>query len=757
MSDLASGLTFQELCTKHRGRSCIQDLAQEAHPAAPWLRFLRTSGAPVLLTNGPWEQKRIHRALSRGCHQSARSYEDFLRSEMADMVRTGHWLVLPAPLVQKLPQLRLAPIGIVPQRERRPRMIVDYSYYGTNDETLRLVPDSMQFGRALQRILHLLERADTRHGPLFLSKVDIADAFMRVPLQLSAIPKLAALLPKRKGEAQLVAFPLVLPMGWVNSPSWFCTVSETIADLANEAIRSGATTSVPPHRLAVSAATKAPRFRPSPESTRQETPALPPPATKSRGRLQPPVACVDIYMDDIIAVAQGGKDKRANFQRLLLHCIDAVLRPLEPDDKPTRKEPASVKKLLKGDACWAQRKVVLGWLIDTVKRTIELPSHRVARLFALLDHYRPTQNSTSRQRWQQLLGELRSMALALPACRGLFSQLQMLLRSEPGQEARPADRLRLNTTVHDALDDFRWLATSLATRPTRWGEIIPQSEPSYLGAEDACAQGMGGVWLSRTGSAPPLLWRQRFADDIAANVISFDNPAGRVTNSDLELAAYVSALDVLTQHADVRERTVHVLSDNTATVHWAARGSVSTDSVAAYLLRLQALHQRCFRYTATTSHIPGTVNQMADILSRRWDLSDEALLTFFDRAFPQAYPWKLCQLRPPMNSAVIAALSTQRLAPQSLSSVLADGTGCSTLGVPFANNLTKVPIWTPKPTPSGGSCSSRSASERGNLPPAKSASDLARWRTPFVPWRRRTHWCHSAIPVWTHPARSTSA
>jgi hypothetical protein len=153
---------------------------------------------------------------------------------MAEMIKSGHWLVLPACEVQDLPGLRLAPIGVVPQRDRRPWTIVDYSYYGTNDATLRLVPNSMQFGRALHRVLTQLEQADTRRGPTMLLKLDIADAFMRVPVQLASIPKLSALLPRYPGEPQLVAFPLVLPMGWVNSPAWFCTVSETITDLANQ-------------------------------------------------------------------------------------------------------------------------------------------------------------------------------------------------------------------------------------------------------------------------------------------------------------------------------------------------------------------------------------------------------------------------------------------------------------------------------------------------------------------------------------------
>ena len=35
----------------------------------------------------------------------------------------------------------------------------------------------------------------------------------------------------------MVAIPLTLPMGWKNSPPLFCTATETLADLVNEALR----------------------------------------------------------------------------------------------------------------------------------------------------------------------------------------------------------------------------------------------------------------------------------------------------------------------------------------------------------------------------------------------------------------------------------------------------------------------------------------------------------------------------------------
>ena len=42
-----------------------------------------------------------------------------------------------------------------------------------------------------------------------------------------------------------------------------------------------------------------------------------------------------------------------------------------PNDAPHRKEPASVKKMSKGDACcWATTKRILGWDLNTVDSTL---------------------------------------------------------------------------------------------------------------------------------------------------------------------------------------------------------------------------------------------------------------------------------------------------------------------------------------------------------------------------------------------------
>ena len=91
----------------------------------------------------------------------------------------------------------------------------------------------MQFGHALDRILQEILLANPVHGPTHLIKIDISDRFYQISLNINDIPKLGVVFPTLPEDEQLVAFPLVLPMGWSNSPPIFSTATETIADLAN--------------------------------------------------------------------------------------------------------------------------------------------------------------------------------------------------------------------------------------------------------------------------------------------------------------------------------------------------------------------------------------------------------------------------------------------------------------------------------------------------------------------------------------------
>jgi hypothetical protein len=51
----------------------------------------------------------------------------------------------------------------------------------------------------------------------------------------------------------------------------------------------------------------------------------------------------------------------------------------------------------------------------------------------------------------------------------------------------------------------------------------------------------------------PLLWRAPFDKDISADLVTFENPQGTVTNSNLELAAGLVQNDVAAHAFDICE------------------------------------------------------------------------------------------------------------------------------------------------------------------------------------------------------------
>jgi hypothetical protein len=67
-----------------------------------------------------------------------------------------------------------------------------------------------------------------------MNKIDISDGFYRVSLTADSATKLAIVLPTQPGNPTLVvAIPLSLPMGWVESPPAFCAITKTVADITN--------------------------------------------------------------------------------------------------------------------------------------------------------------------------------------------------------------------------------------------------------------------------------------------------------------------------------------------------------------------------------------------------------------------------------------------------------------------------------------------------------------------------------------------
>ena len=125
----------------------------------------------------------------------------------------------------------------------------------------------------------------------------------------------------------------------------------------------------------------------------------------------------------------------------------------------------------------------------------------------------------STKAWHKLLGELRSMVLGIPGGHGLFSQLQLVLRSCEHH------RVRIHHEACDQLLDLQLLADDLTARPTRIAKVVPGA-PHYVSCSDVALSGMCGVWFPPPGGHgyPPYVWREPFPPHIQASLVSDRNP-----------------------------------------------------------------------------------------------------------------------------------------------------------------------------------------------------------------------------------------
>ena len=661
--------------------------------------------------------------------------------DMLDMVRKKFWVVLPYRSVQHLPHLKLAPSGVVPQRERRPRPIMDYTFTGVNQASLPLAPDSMQIGHTLQRILQRLAYADPSHGPPQLLKLDLADGYYRVHLSPEAALELAVVLPGPTVDTNLVGIPLSLPMGWALSPPYFCAFTETAADLANTAIANHDAFPEPHPLLHLTQQTPIP----VPKATQFSPIAVHPPTYRGLA----PLSYVDIYIDDFLAIAQ-----HPSLLSTLAYTLQGIFRVFrdEPhaNDVATRKHIISHSKLLKGDGAWSTSKVFLGWQLDTHDMTISLPAHKATRLQQVLANFL-TKIRTSRRQWQRLLGELRHMSTAIRGAKYLFSMLQHVLVDQRKQ------RIRLHPNVKAALSDWSRMAASLAQHPVPIAALVPKA-PSYVGAVDASGIGCGGFWTSTNfGHLPqPIAFRWQFPTTIRNQLISSSNPSGNLSNSDLELAAIIAGTAMLQNHANTSASTLYLASDNTPAVSWCTKGSTSSIGANAYLLRHLAQLTRMDNCSLEIVSVPGNTNTIADFCSRSFALTDQAFLRALNARFPVTPQWQLVPITTDIASQLTSSLSRRPFPWASADPAAMPPTTPSLSGKTSVRNIILTPPWHSTPILSRSCKFSVIDTDKAKLLPTNLQSAVERWVTPYAPWVRRWPSWDTSTPASLRPENLTS-
>jgi hypothetical protein len=313
--------------------------------------------------------------------------------------------------------------------------------------------------------------------------------------------------------------------------------------------------------------------------------------------------------------------------------------------------------------------------------------------------------------------------------------------------------IRRNAPVRDALTDFRTLIKILAQRPTNCKELVVDT-PGYVGYCDASKLGAGRVWLSGTMHLAPLVWRLEWPPDIQNSIISFANPNGFITNSDLEMAGMLAHYLVL-EHV-VLLRHVHVTAwcDNTPTVSWTNKLSSSRSRTARRLTRALALRIHANEALPLVSvSIAGKQNEMANTASRTFGRHAATSDTFFDNdsaflhSFSTTFPLqdgssRVFRLSDKLSLRIYSELRGETSLLGSWRRITESG---SAIGVIGANSSNLSLEWTPcSPRcqqPSELNSSPHSLSGSGMAIAATAiASTLEPYRSRYVPSARASKW-----------------
>jgi hypothetical protein len=199
-----------------------------------------------------------------------------------------------------------------------------------------------------------------------------------------------------------------------------------------------------------------------------------------------------------------------------------------------------------------------------------------------------------------------------------------------------------NKRVLAAIEGCQTLPRESTKEPTRCKQLI-SGWPDYIGFVDASGHSVGGVVFGEFPSRIPTVFWWKWPPDVANNIKTFENPTGRITNSDFEMAGLVLLwLTMETVCGPLKEKRLTLFNNNSPTIGWATERASKRSTVAEHLIQalaLRAKQQKACPFTPI--HIAGTRNAIADIPSRSFGSNqnrrcdtDNNLLTLFNSTFP---------------------------------------------------------------------------------------------------------------------------
>ncbi len=306
------------------------------------------------------------------------------------------------------------------------------------------------------------------------------------------------------------------------------------------------------------------------------------------------IPCVVHYVDDFLFVIRPCRDTMAVARQ---HLTDAsglaarigVLFSAKKTEGPTT------------------RLTFLGIELDTIEMVARLPQDKLVRLRTLITDW-GTKSSATIKEYEQFGGFLHWCCCVIPAGRPFTGRLYKLIAGLKYNRGKPgAGRAQVYAISKDVREDIVWWHTLVSQDACRWTGVAVLPDRSIWRAADefytdACLTGYGG----HCGTE----W---FASGWPPDVFAAAMRLQKVAMPFLELYALVCAAHAWGHR--YAGKAIIFRTDCEAAMYAVNKGT-SSEPDMSHLVRELALAagRNGFVYRAT--HVPGVLNQGADILSR---------------------------------------------------------------------------------------------------------------------------------------------
>jgi hypothetical protein len=372
------------------------------------------------------------------------------------------------------------------ERIPKHRMTHDQSFPGPSllSVNLRVIKEQLpqcMYSFVLLRTLHYIIDIRTRYPstPIYISKFDLDAAYRRCHLAGTTATECLTV------HNNMLLMALRMTFGGAPCPALWGYISDTVADLGNAQIQDLSwdhTKTFDP----ISAKLPLPTSSTNSTHFKKAQPLIVTIPPNNLGK-------VDVYLDDFITVTPDLDNNCARVNNAIPLAIHSIACPLDPINPMPRKDIIAMKKFL-AEGKLEERKIVLGWEIDTRSLIVSLPQDKFIKWNLELEKLLSAKR-VNKQQLEISLGRINHLANIMPTIRHFLGRLYHAL-------ARASKHHWTSLTLHEKLDlHLTQKFLHEAASGVSINNIVFR-KPSIIYRSDASEFGIGGYNVT-TGMA----WR----------------------------------------------------------------------------------------------------------------------------------------------------------------------------------------------------------------------------------------------------------